>query len=100
MRQSFCNYSATDSYSQYGRSKGDLSKVCKNLFAAAQTLTTCREMMFTKYLVVVDDECLRTATNVHNTSEIASGSKLGIDATKKLPGRRLQTPLAAAPQDG
>ena len=24
--------------------------------------------------------------NVHNTSEIASGSKFGIDATKKIPG--------------
>jgi 4-hydroxy-3-polyprenylbenzoate decarboxylase len=24
--------------------------------------------------------------DVHNTREIASGSKLGIDATKKLPG--------------
>ena len=73
------------------------------------------QMMFTKYLVVVDDECLRTATNVHNTSEvlfrlcantdpqrdsiftkgpadvldhatseIAIGTKLGIDATRKL----------------
>jgi 3-polyprenyl-4-hydroxybenzoate decarboxylase len=28
------------------------------------------QMMFTKYLVVVDDECLRTATNMHNTSEV------------------------------
>jgi 4-hydroxy-3-polyprenylbenzoate decarboxylase len=70
------------------------------------------QMMFTKYLIVVDDD-----VNVHNTSEvlfrlcastdpqrdsiftkgpsdvldhatseIAMGSKLGIDATKKLPG--------------
>ena len=70
------------------------------------------QMMFTKYIVVVDD-----GVNVHNTSEvlfhltantdpqrdsiftkgpsdvldhatseIASGSKLGIDATKKIPG--------------
>ena|SRR6266567_6363462 len=29
-----------------------------------------RQMMFTKYIVVVDDECLRTATNGHNTSEV------------------------------
>jgi 3-polyprenyl-4-hydroxybenzoate decarboxylase len=36
----------------------------------------------------------------HATSEIGVGSKFGIDATKKLPGRRLQTPLAAAYQDG
>ena len=28
------------------------------------------QMMFTKCIVVVDDECLRTATNVHNTSEV------------------------------
>ena len=35
----------------------------------------------------------------HATSEIASGSKLGIDATK-TPRRRLQAPLAAAHQDG
>jgi 4-hydroxy-3-polyprenylbenzoate decarboxylase len=70
------------------------------------------QMMFTKYIAVVDDD-----VNVHNTSdvlfrlcantdpqrdtiftkgpsdvldhattEVASGSKLGIDATKKLPG--------------
>ena len=110
------------------------------------------QMMFTKYLVVVDDECLRTATNMHNTSEvlfplcantdppslrydaaspqracpprprrrrnsiftkgpsdvldhatseIASASKLGIDATKKLPGKpRKLSGLATAHQDG
>ena len=28
------------------------------------------QMMFTKYLIVVDDECLRTVTNMHNTSEV------------------------------
>ena len=28
------------------------------------------QMMFTKYIVVVDTECLRTATNIHNTSEV------------------------------
>ena len=81
------------------------------------------QMMFTKCIVVVDDECLRTATNVHNTSEvllclcantdpqrdsiftkgpsdglghatseIASGSKLGNDATKKLPGEGFKRP--------
>jgi 4-hydroxy-3-polyprenylbenzoate decarboxylase len=72
------------------------------------------QMMFTKYIVVVDDECLRTATNVHNTneilfrlcantdpqrdrldhatSEIVSGSKLGIDATKKLRGEGFKRP--------
>ena len=80
-------------------------------------------MMFTKYIVVVDDECLRTATNVHNTcevlfrlcantdpqrdsiftkgpadvldhatSEVAIGSKLGIDATKKLPSEGFKRP--------
>jgi 4-hydroxy-3-polyprenylbenzoate decarboxylase len=32
----------------------------------------------------------------HATTEMAIGSKLGIDATKKLPGGRFQTPLAAA----
>ena len=80
------------------------------------------QMMFTKYIVVVD-----AGVNVHNmsevlfhltantdpqrdsiftkgpsdvldhaTSEIAIGSKLGIDATKKLPGegfKRLWPPL-------
>ncbi len=76
------------------------------------------QMMFTKYLVVVDAD-----VNVHNTSEvlfhlfantdpqrdsiftkgpsdvldhatseIASGSKLGIDATKKLPGEGFKRP--------
>ena len=81
------------------------------------------QMMFTQYIVVVDDECWRAATNVHNTSEvlfrlcantdlqrdsiftkgpadvldhatseIASGSKLGIDATKKLPGEGFKRP--------
>jgi 4-hydroxy-3-polyprenylbenzoate decarboxylase len=70
------------------------------------------QMMFTKYLVVVDDDVdvhntsevlFRLCANTdpqrdsiftkgpadvldHATSEIASGSKLGIDATKKLPG--------------
>jgi 4-hydroxy-3-polyprenylbenzoate decarboxylase len=83
------------------------------------------QMMFAKYLVVVDDTSevlFRLCANTdpqracppkpwrrrnsifakgladvldHATSEIASGSKLGIDATKKLPGR-FQTPLAAA----
>ena len=68
--------------------------------------------MFTKYLVVVDDDVnvhntsevlFRLCANTdpqrdsiftkgpsdvldHATSEIAIGSKLGIDATKKLPG--------------
>jgi 3-polyprenyl-4-hydroxybenzoate decarboxylase len=36
----------------------------------------------------------------HATSEIVSDSKLGIDATKKLPRRRLRTPMAAVRQDG
>jgi 3-polyprenyl-4-hydroxybenzoate decarboxylase len=84
------------------------------------------QMMFTKYIVVVDDD-----VEVHNTSEvlfrlcansdpqrdsiftegpaevldhanseITSGSKLGIDATKKTAGRRLQTPLATTDSDG
>src|SRR4051812_39617038 len=70
------------------------------------------QMMFTKYIVVVDDDVdvhntsevwFRVCANTdpqrdsiftkgpadvldHATSEIASGSKLGIDATKKLPG--------------
>ena len=70
------------------------------------------QMMFTKYLVVVDDDVdvhntsdvlFRLCANTdpqrdsiftsgpadvldHATSEIASGTKLGIDATKKLPG--------------
>ena len=81
------------------------------------------QMMFTKYLIVVDDECLRTATNMHNTSEvlfrlcantdpqrdsiftkgpadvldhatseIAMGTKLGIDATRKLAGEGFKRP--------
>jgi len=82
------------------------------------------QMMFAKYLIVVDDECLRTAirrsqhqrsslpplrqhrpaarkhggrpqgltkgpTDVldHATSDIASGSKLGLDATRKFPAK-------------
>ncbi len=70
------------------------------------------QMMFTKYLVVVDEDVnvhntsevlFRLCTNTdpqrdtlftkgpadvldHATSEMAVGSKLGIDATKKLPG--------------
>jgi 3-polyprenyl-4-hydroxybenzoate decarboxylase len=37
----------------------------------------------------------------HATSEIASGSKLGIDATKKMPGEpRKLSGLAAAHEDG
>jgi 4-hydroxy-3-polyprenylbenzoate decarboxylase len=76
------------------------------------------QMMFTKYIIVVDDD-----VNVHNTSEVlfrlcantdpqrdsiftkgpadvldhatsemAIGSKLGIDATKKLPGEGFKRP--------
>jgi 4-hydroxy-3-polyprenylbenzoate decarboxylase len=70
------------------------------------------QMMFTKYIVVVDDDVdvhntrdvlFRLCANTdpqrdsiftkgpadvldHATSEIASGSKMGIDATKKIPG--------------
>ena len=80
------------------------------------------QMMFTKYLVVVDDDVdvhntsdvlFRLCANTdpqrdsiftkgpsdvldHATSEIAIGSKLGIDATKKLPGegfKRVWPPL-------
>ncbi|HTV39531.1 MAG TPA: UbiD family decarboxylase [Candidatus Sulfotelmatobacter sp.] len=80
------------------------------------------QMMFTKYIVVVDDDVdvhntsdvlFRLCANTdpqrdsiftkgpadvldHATSEIAMGSKLGIDATKKLPGegfRRTWPPL-------
>ena len=86
------------------------------------------QMMFTKYLVVVDDDVdvhntsevlFRLCANTdpqrachagaerrrdslftkgpsdvldHATSEIASGSKLGIDATKKLPGEGFKRP--------
>ena len=76
------------------------------------------QMMFTKYLVVVDadvdvhhtsDVLFRLYANTgpqrdsiftkgpsdvldHATSEIASGSKLGIDATKKLPGEGFKRP--------
>ncbi len=76
------------------------------------------QMMFTKYLVVVDDDvdvhntsevlfrlCANTAPQRdslftkdpsdvldHATSEIAMGSKLGIDATKKLPGESFKRP--------
>ena len=80
------------------------------------------QMMFTKYIIVVDDDVdvhntsdvlFRLCANTdpqrdslftkgpsdvldHATSEIASGSKLGIDATKKIPGegfKRLWPPL-------
>ncbi|HHY85657.1 MAG TPA: menaquinone biosynthesis decarboxylase [Verrucomicrobia bacterium] len=80
------------------------------------------QMMFTKYIVVVDEDVdvhntrevlFRLCANTdpqrdsiftkgpadvldHATSEIAVGSKLGIDATKKLPGegfKRLWPPL-------
>jgi 4-hydroxy-3-polyprenylbenzoate decarboxylase len=76
------------------------------------------QMMFTKYIVVVDDEVdvhntrevlFRLCANTdpqrdsiftkgpsdvldHATSEIARGSKLGIDATKKLPGEGFKRP--------
>lgn len=76
------------------------------------------QMMFTKYLVVVDDDVdvhntsdvlFRLCANTdpqrdsiftkgpadvldHATSEIARGSKLGFDATKKLPGEGFQRP--------
>jgi len=85
------------------------------------------QMMFTKYLVVVDDDvdvhntsevlfrlCANTDSRKnpkseirnpkseivsspsdvldHATSEIASGSKLGIDATKKIPGEGFKDP--------
>lgn len=82
------------------------------------------QMMFTKYLVVVDDDVdvhntsevlFRMCSNTdpqrdalftkgpadvldHATSEIAMGSKLGIDATRKLPGegfKRRWPPLIA-----
>jgi 4-hydroxy-3-polyprenylbenzoate decarboxylase len=76
------------------------------------------QIMFTKYIVVVDDEVdvhnnsevlFRLCANTdpqrdsiftkgpsdvldHATSEIASGSKLGIDETKKLPGKGFKLP--------
>ena len=76
------------------------------------------QMMFTKYIIVVDDDVdvhstsevlFRLCANTdpqrdsiltkgpsdvldHATSEIASGSKLGIDATKKLPGEGFEPP--------
>ena len=76
------------------------------------------QMMFTKYIVVVDDDVdvhntseilFRLCANTdpqrdslftkgpsdvldHATSEIASGSKLGFDATKKLPGEGFKRP--------
>jgi 4-hydroxy-3-polyprenylbenzoate decarboxylase len=76
------------------------------------------QMMFTKYLIVVDDDVdvhqtsdvlFRLCANTdpqrdslftkgpadvldHATSEIAIGSKLGIDATKKLPGEGFKRP--------
>jgi len=76
------------------------------------------QMMFTKYIVVVDAEVdvhntsqvlFHLAANTdpqrdsiftkgpadvldHATSEMASGSKLGLDATKKLPGEGFQRP--------
>ena len=76
------------------------------------------QMMFTKYIVVVDDDVdvhntsevlFRLCANTdpqrdsiftkgpadvldHATSEIAVGSKLGVDATKKLPGEGFKRP--------
>ena len=76
------------------------------------------QMMFTKYIVAVDADVdvhntnevlFRLGANTdpqrdslftkgpsdvldHATSEIASGSKLGIDATKKLPGEGFKRP--------
>ena len=76
------------------------------------------QMMFTKYIVVVDDDVdvhntsevlFRLCANTdpqrdslftkgpadvldHATSEIAIGSKLGIDATKKIPGEGFKRP--------
>jgi len=76
------------------------------------------QMMFTKYIVVVDDNVdvhntsevlFRLCANTdpqrdsiftkgpsdvldHATSEMAMGSKLGIDATKKLPGEGFKRP--------
>ena len=76
------------------------------------------QMMFTKYLVVVDDDVnvhntsevlFRLCANTdpqrdsiftkgpadvldHATSEIAIGTKLGIDATRKLPGEGFKRP--------
>ena len=74
-------------------------------------------MMFTKYLVVDDDVDVHNTSEVlfrlcantdpqrdslftkgpsdvldHATSEIASGSKLGLDATKKIPGEGFKRP--------
>jgi len=75
-------------------------------------------MMFTKYIVVVDDDVdvhntrevlFRLCANTdpqrdsiftkgpadvldHATSEMAMGSKLGIDATKKFPGEGFKRP--------
>ena len=76
------------------------------------------QMMFTKYIIVVGDDVdvhntsevlFRLCANTdpqrdsiftkgpsdvldHATNEIASGSKLGIDATKKLPGEGFKRP--------
>ncbi len=76
------------------------------------------QMMFTKYIVVVDDDVdVHNTSQVlfhlfadtdpqrdslftkgpsdvldHATSEMASGSKLGIDATKKIPGEGFKRP--------
>ena len=76
------------------------------------------QMMFTKYIIVVDDDVdvhntsevlFRLCANTdpqrdsiftkgpsdvldHATSEIASGSKLGIAATKKIPGEGFKRP--------
>jgi 4-hydroxy-3-polyprenylbenzoate decarboxylase len=76
------------------------------------------QMMFTKYLIVVDDDAdmhntsevlFRLCANTdpqrvsiftkgpadlldHATSEMAIGTKLGIDATRKLPGEGFKRP--------
>ena len=55
----------------------------KSSSASAPTLDPQRDSVFTKGPSDVLD---------HATSEIASGSKLGIDATKKLPGEGFKRP--------
>ena len=69
----------------------DVHNTSEVLFRLCANTDPQRDRLFTKGPSDVLD---------HATSEIANGSKLGIDATKKIAGRRLQTPLAAADQDG
>ncbi len=57
------------------------------------------QMMFTKYLVVVDDERWRTATNVHNTSEVLFRVCASTDPRRKSETRNPKSEPVSDPAD-